>query len=252
MAKKQTQRGEFLELRVAKEVLHHDLNTTSIDAQWNLLGGRMRWIFDKTPNDVLSAVDKAVRNFDIDKIDSILCGQVDSTIGHEGGVPTSLFSTFLNPKLQAELSQCEMLPPSAEKDTKRMEALIRLYREDNLKWVLSGDMVFGKITDKYKSSLSVVLEKLGQATVNTKFAGLAGHSLETTAARLLAAGGNFKMRVLAPPHCGPSSNKTEALNLGPRQLVPLTVEVAKNIGMRNRCTTSAATLRAWTVSLLRQ
>lgn len=238
MATKQTARGEFLELgfvtpsrdelRVAHEVLRNDPNSGDPDLQWELFGGKLRWAFDKTLSEVHLSLNKAVHKFDIDQIGGILNGQVDSAIGHEGGVPTSLFSTFLDPQLQTELSRCDALSRSPEHDMKRMEALIRLYCAENLKWVLSGDTVFGKIVNKYNSNLNSVLEKLGQATVNTSFGGLAGHSLQSNAAKLLAAGGVFPMRELVPPHSGEIA-QTEMLPVPARHLVPLDVKVAKNI-----------------------
>lgn len=238
MATKQTARGEFLELgfvtpsrdelRVAHEVLLNDPNSADPDVQWNLFGGKLRWSFDKTLREVHRALNKAVTKFDIDQIGAVLNGQVDSTIGHEGGVPTSLFSTFLDPQLQIEFSRWEALPRSPEHDTKRMEASIRLYSAENLKWVLSGDTVFCKIVDKYNNTLHSVLEKLGQATVNTSFGGLAGHSLQSNAAKLLAAGGRFPMRELIPPHSGVNA-QTDVLTVPPRHLVPLEVKVAKDI-----------------------
>lgn len=209
-------------------MLLNDPSSGDPDAQWDLFGGKLRWAFDKTLREVHRALNKAVSKFDIDQIGAVLNGQVDSTIGNEGGVPTSLFSTFLDPQLQAELSRWEALSRSPEHDTKRMEALIRLYSAENLNWVLSGDTVFGKIVNKYNSTLNSVLEKLGQATVNASFGGLAGHSLQSNAAKLFAAGGVFPMRELVPPHSDVSA-QTEMITVPARHLVPLDVKVAKNI-----------------------
>ncbi len=122
------------DLHVAHDVFGSKLNTYDVDAVWNSTGGKLRWVFYKTPEKVDTAINKAVdKKFDIDQIVSIMYGQVGSNLGTEGGDPTALFSTYLDPKLQAELSRCEMLSESAENDKKRMEALIRLYSADNLK-----------------------------------------------------------------------------------------------------------------------
>jgi hypothetical protein len=240
MSMKQTARGEFLqlgfvtpsldELRVAHEVLLGSDTTTETksESQWDSFGGKLRWAFNKTEKEVEMAMNNAVGKFDIDKIGAIINGQVDFTIGQEGGVPTSLFSTFLDPNLETELSKCSLLPKSVENDSKRMDALIRLYCAENLIWVLSSDKIFNKIVEKYDTNLSLVLEKLGKATVKTRFGGLAGHSFESKAPKTLAAGGTFPMRELVLPQSG-INNEEEYLKLGEKELVPLSDVEAKNI-----------------------
>eukprot|EP01031_Cornospumella_fuschlensis_P026868 gene26868-32471_t len=232
-ALKQTSRAEVLpltfitpgekELRDAQVAFGASFDSA---AQYDNFGGRLRWAFDSSSEGTEQIIATAVENLKIHKLRSLMNNDFEYTIGSSHAAPTSLFSTFLDPKRELALNHCEAYPlaDATAQTAKRIALLIDLYRTRNVIWFVSSNKIFAKILRKHDEEKENVLKWMVHATNNTHFGGVAGGALEKIAPVLLGKGGDFKARVLTPfrQEMGHNS-QDDTVQVEPRQVVELQV-----------------------------